>query len=214
MTKIIWIVVITAIASTFLITSIASTSLPVEAAFQRIIGQPETIPPAGDTIDDIQIRVMFRFFDGVETVNSFRIFDQIEGYDYSKNPLIKLTGVVGLDKTRLYSVTDNSYRYQHSVSMSQYTDFDIDVFLMKGSDVYRMFEYKSCLVLNYNIITLNDAESTFSGDSKFTITDQFLFECQSYELYCPMCSPETQNQSKIENDTEPTIKETWEKYFN
>ncbi len=214
MTKIIWIVVITAIASTFLITSIANTTLPVDAVFQRNIGQPEAIPPAGDTLDDIQIRVVFHFSDGDETVNSFRIFDQIEGYGLSETPLIKLTGVVGPDKPLLYSVTDNSYRYQHSASLTRYTDFDIDVFLMKGSDVYRILEYKSCLVKNYNIITLNDVEYSFNGDVKFVVTDQFLFECGGYQLHCPNCSPETQKQSKIENDTEPTTKETWEKYFN
>ena len=92
MTKIIWIVVITAIASTLLITSIASTNLPAEAVFQRHTGQPETIPPAGDTIDDIQIRVVFYFRDYVQTVDSFRIFNQIEGYDQTEKPLIKLSG--------------------------------------------------------------------------------------------------------------------------
>jgi len=214
MTKIIWIVVIATIASTLLITSIANTNLPAEAVYQRHTVQPEAIPPADDTIDDIQIRVMFYFHDGVETVDSFRVFHQREGYDYSETPKIRLSGVVGPDKTLLYSVTDGSHRYQHDSMMTEYTDFDIDVFLMKGSDVYRKFASASCLVLDYNVITLHDNDYTYGGFTKFVYTDQFLFECGGYQLYCPICSPEAQKQSKIERDKEQTIKETWEKYFN
>jgi len=214
MTKIIWIVVIAAIASTLLITSITSTNLPAEAMYQLRTGQPETIPPAGDTIDDIQIRVVFYFRDYVQTVDSFRIFQQIDGYDQTEKPLIKLSGVVGPDKNLLYLITDGSHRNQHMMTMPQYTDFDIDVFLMKGSDVYRKFVYASCLVQDYKVITLHDNDYTYIGSTKFVITDHFLFECGSYQLECPMCNPETQKQSKIERDAEPTIKETWENYFN
>ena len=85
---------------------------------------------------------------------------------------------------------------------------------MKGSDVYRKFAYASCLVQDYNVITLHDNDYTYIGSTKFVITDQFLFECGSYQLHCPICSPETQKQSKIERDAEPTIKETWEDHFN
>ena len=154
-----------------------------------------TLPSAGDTVGDIQIRAMFYFNSGTEEINSFRIFNQMEGYDLSAKPKLELTGGVGPDKQMLYHITDMSHHQAHESRGSQFQDFDIDVYLMHEDHVYRKLVYSRCDVIDYTILTLHDGDETFSGKTKFVVADQFIFECEGYHPHCPSCEGETSKTS-------------------
>lgn len=175
------------LATMTLISATVSTNPSAEAANVPDVEDLEPRPSSGDTIGDIQIRAVFHFAEGIEVVDSFRIFNQMQGYDAISKPTLELTGGVGPDKQLLYHVTDFSYHTRHDPQQSQYQNFDIDVYLMNGNDVYRMMVYASCDVDNYTILTLHDGDETFSGKTKFVIADQFIFECDGFLPHCPSC---------------------------
>lgn len=186
-----------ALALTLLIPSTIMNDFTAEAFKNKHSINFEPRISSGDTIGDIQIRAVFYFSEGVEVVDSFRIFNQMQGYDLTSNPMLELTGGVGNDKQMLYHVTDNAHNTFFQTSQTQYTQFDIDVYLMNDMDVYRKLSYSSCDVSNYNILTLHDGDETFSGKTKFVIADQFIFECLGYIPNCPNCG-DTEDSTKTD----------------
>ena len=143
-----------------------------------------------DTIGDIKIRGVFHFnLMGTETVNSFRIFNQMGGYKQQEFVQFQLLGGVGGDKIRLYTATDMTNNHQHTDPGQAYTKFDVDVYLFKrGQDIaYRHMEYNDCKVSDYQVTTLHDGDETFSGKTKFVIADAFTFDCKGFLSHCPFC---------------------------
>ena len=175
------------LATVTLISATVYTNPSAEAAHGHDADDLEPRFSSGDTIGDIQIRAVFHFSEGIEVVDSFRIFNQIQGYDAISKPTFELTGGVGPDKQMLYHVTDFSHHTRHDPQQSQYQNFDIDVYLMNGENVYRMMVYASCDVTDYTIFTLHDGDETFSGLTKFVIADEFTFECDGFHPHCPSC---------------------------
>ena len=72
---------------------------------------PETPNYVEDTIGDVKIRTVFHFGKlGDEVVDSFRVFDQVSGYERSTEGIsFTLIGGVGADKPKLYLTTDKSF---------------------------------------------------------------------------------------------------------
>jgi len=180
--------VIAAIASMIMIPPFTSTNSPAEAVHFSHTVLPEEIPNPENTIGDLQIRVVFHFQQSTEIIDSFAIFNQIGGYDYNELPKLQLIGGVGPDKLFLYHVTDNAHHNKHTDRLPEYTDFDVDVFIMKGSEAYRKMAYTTCSVLDYNVVTLFDLEETFSKpELKFVVADDYIIECGSFHPHCPIC---------------------------
>ncbi len=217
--RIITVTIIAALASMLLIPLLASTNGPaIAAVFDPHKAIPRAIPAAGDTIGDISIRATFYFHKATETVDSFRVFNTLGGYDFATNPKLELTGGVGSDKSILYFVTDNAHHIRHNKALPEFTDFDIDVHLMKGEDAYRKFSYSSCHVTDYNVLTLYDGDETFSGKTKFVVADQFLFDCQSFHPHCPYCEKTIEEASKVERSIpyehgEEQQFDSWEEFW-
>ncbi len=159
------------------------------------LSQPEDPDYVEDTIGDVKIRAIFHFNkDGEEVVDSFRIINQLGGYERPETIQFQLLGGVGGDKSKLYTATDKSYALGTSgTTTSDYRDFDVDVYLFqRGNDVaFRHFMYLSCDVVDYSLATLHDGDETFSGLTKFVLADAFTFECSGYHPHCPMCMVDT-----------------------
>ena len=173
-----------------------------------------------DTIGDMKIRTVFSFHGGVETVDSFRIFDQLGGYQENTPIMFQLLGGVGPDKPLLYTVTDGALSKQLAgrTSAPQYFNFDVDVYLFKrGNEIaFRHIQYNNCDVKDYYITTLHDGDETFSGQTKFTIADAFTFTCGGYHLYCPSCIAVEvleRNPNVVSSLDLPDSYTTWEDLF-
>jgi hypothetical protein len=71
---------------------------------------PEDPNYVEDTIGDVKIRAIFQFEKhGYETVDSFRIINQLGGYQKAETIQFQLLGGVGGDKQKLYTATDKFY---------------------------------------------------------------------------------------------------------
>ncbi len=180
---------------------------------------PEDPNYVEDTIGDVKIRAIFLFNkDGEEVVDSFRIINQLGGYERPETIQFQLLGGVGGDKSKLYTATDKSYALGLSgTTTSDYRDFDVDVYLFqRGNDVaFRHFMYLSCDVVDYSLATLHDGDETFSGLTKFVLADAFTFECSGYHPHCPTCMLDmqitTEYFAKSTSDLRDT--QTWSDLF-
>jgi len=155
---------------------------------------PTTPNYVEDTIGDVKMRVVFHFGAlGEEAVDSFRVFQQISGYQRTTGGIsFQLIGGVGADKPKLYTTTDRAFELQmlgRAAGLSDYFDFDIDVYLFtRGDEVaYRHMQYSSCDIDDYSVITLHDGDETYSGKTKFVIADSYIFTCTGYGPHCPLC---------------------------
>jgi len=184
---------------------------------------PETPNYVEDTIGDTKIRAVFNFnLLGKEVVDSFRIFDQLEGYQKGDVVMFQLLGGVGPDKQKLYTTTDKAYSLKESgrTASTDYFDFEVDIYLFKRGDeiAFRHLMYQSCDVKDYSVITLHDGDETFSGKTKFTIADAFTFVCTGYNPHCPLCIQGEQSLGKgtseqISSSDLPESMKTWEDWF-
>jgi len=154
------------------------------------LAQPEDPNYVEDTIGDVKIRTVFQFNkDGKEVVDSFRIINQLEGYQMNENAQFQLLGGVGGDKQKLYTVVDKFYAQGMTQSNPNYSSFDVDVYLYhRGDDLaFRHFKYTDCNIADYSVITLHDGDETFSGKTKFVLADALTFQCVGYQPHCPIC---------------------------
>jgi len=140
-----------------------------------------------DTIGDVKIRANFGFRGlGSETVDSFRIFNQLGGYSENSNISFQLLGGVGGDKTKLYTTTDMTHASNFDQN-NEFADFDVDVYLFHRGDeiAFRHFMYINCDVVDYQVATLHDGDETFSGITKFVLADAFTFSCMGFHPHSP-----------------------------
>jgi hypothetical protein len=180
---------------------------------------PEDPNYVEDTIGDVKIRAIFNFNrDGKEVVDSFRIINQLGGYNMPETIQFQLLGGVGGDKSKLYTATDMSYAQGQTTASNDFRDFDVDVYLFqRGDDVaFRHFMYLSCDVVDYSVATLHDGDETFSGLTKFVLADAFTFQCSGYLPHCPVCMVDmqkttTESLSTSTSDLRDT--QTWSDSF-
>lgn len=135
-----------------------------------------------DSVGDLSVKTTFKFLQGEETVNSFKVFTQNAGYKWHQTPAFQLWGAVGDDKELLYKAAEMTYDRRGSPHDSDYDQFDVDVSVSHGAKVLRTLAYTDCHITDYFITTLHDNDETFSGKTKFVYADVFAFECGGYEI--------------------------------
>jgi len=143
-----------------------------------------------DTIGDVKIRALFHFNkDGMETIDSFRIINQLSGFSRDSPVVFQLLGGVGADKDHLYTAADKMHERNFVLSGEDYSHFDVDVYLYHRGDetAFRHFAYQGCDVVGYSVTTLHDGDETYSGLTKFVLADTFTFDCEGMLSHCPMC---------------------------
>ncbi|MEW6043589.1 MAG: hypothetical protein AB1608_04955 [Thermoproteota archaeon] len=165
---------------------IAVTTLLSLAMISCGMAYAQNEPLSTDTVGGLSIKAVFKHKGGVEEVNSFKTFVQKSGYRIDKNelPSFTLTGGVSDDKPMLYYITDQLWK-SHMIN-NDYKDFDVYVYIKKGSKVLRHLTYSDCNVAGYSITTLFDGDETYSGKTQFVIADSFDFECRGYKPYSPL----------------------------
>jgi hypothetical protein len=165
---------------TLLIITICTVIMTSGTAF----AQKASLPT--DTVGGLSIKTVFKHRGGVEEVNSFKTFVQTSGYRLDRNevPSFTMTGGVSDDKPLLYYITDNLW--ESHMTNDDYKDFDVYVYLQRGSKVLRQLTYSDCNVVGYSVTTLFDGDETYSGKTQFVIADSFDFECRGYKPYSPV----------------------------
>ena len=180
--------------------------------------QPEDPNYVEDTIGDVKIRTVFQFNkDGIEIVDSFRIINQLGGYQMAETAQFQLLGGVGGDKQKLYTAVDKFYAQGMTKNNPNYSSFEVDVYLYhRGDDfAFRHFEYTNCNIIDYSVATLHDGDETFSGITKFVLADAFTFQCGGYQPHCPICIADFQTTTESESTSSSDLKntQTWSDLF-
>lgn len=135
-----------------------------------------------DSVGDLSIRTTFKFSEGNEDVNSFKVFTQNSGYKWGQTPTFQLWGGVGADKEILYKTAEMSYERRGMAHDSDYDEFDVDIFVAHNAKILRKLAYTDCRITDYFVTTLHDNDETFSGKTKFVYADVFEFECGGYRI--------------------------------
>jgi hypothetical protein len=156
------------------------------------------IPTPPDTVGGLSLVVTFKFKEGTEVVKSFKVFNQLAGYEVIQSynrvrdtPSFQLIGGVGDDKPMLYHVTDMTYDTNNV--LPEYNEFDVTIYIDKGTKVLREFDYVGCKITDYKITTLYDGDETFSGKTQFVLGDVYEFECRGYDLQSPSYQTQPKN---------------------
>ncbi|MGQ0606053.1 MAG: hypothetical protein ACT4OD_03740 [Candidatus Nitrosotenuis sp.] len=135
-----------------------------------------------DSVGDLSIKTTFKFSEGNEEINSFKVFTQNSGYKWGETPSFQLWGGVGTDKEILYETAEMSYERRGMVHDSDYDEFDVDISVTHDAKTLRKLAYTDCHITNYYVTTLHDNDETFSGKTKFVYADVFAFECSGYKI--------------------------------
>jgi len=163
-------------------------------------------------VENVTTTAVFEFRDGSEMI-PIQQFSQTGGYGTTtlstgtaKKPSEESSEVTGRSKPAftmeklvggtpyLYEAADETQKYfANSGFEYDYKYFDVTVYLAKGGDVLRAFEYRDCQVTNYVVTTRSDNEEGYTGKG-FVLVDQFSFECKGYT---PM-NPAMDKMNKVE----------------
>ncbi|KKK51437.1 hypothetical protein LCGC14_3114940, partial [marine sediment metagenome] len=87
----------------------------------------ESSEPEINSVNNISLRVIFHFRAGYEVITTFKVFNQLGGYDETTLPKFELHGIVDGSKQLLHEATDAIYHDQSG--KNQYSEFDVDVYL-------------------------------------------------------------------------------------
>ena len=149
-------------------------------------------------VENVTTTALFEFRDGSEMV-PIQQFSQTGGYGTTtlssgtaksksqessettgrSKPSFTMEKLVG-GTPYLYEAADQTQKYFASSGFEyDYKFFDVTVYLAKGGDVLRSFEYRDCQVTNYVVATRSDNEEGYTGKG-FVLVDQFSFECKGY----------------------------------
>jgi hypothetical protein len=149
-------------------------------------------------VENVTTTALFEFRDGSEMV-PIQQFSQTGGYGTTtlssgtaksksqessettgrSKPSFTMEKLVG-GTPYLYEAADETQKYFASSGFEyDYKFFDVTVYLAKGGDVLRSFEYRDCQVTNYVVATRSDNEEGYTGKG-FVLVDQFNFECKGY----------------------------------
>jgi hypothetical protein len=149
-------------------------------------------------VENVTTTALFEFRDGSEMV-PIQQFSQTGGYGTTtlssgtaksksqessettgrSKPSFTMEKLVG-GTPYLYEAADQTQKYFASSGFEyDYKFFDVTVYLAKGGDVLRSFEYRDCQVTNYVVATRSDNEEGYTGKG-FVLVDQFNFECKGY----------------------------------
>jgi len=183
-------------------------------------------------VEDISTTAVFEFRDGTE-MTSIQQFTQTGGYGTTtistgtaksksqessettgrSKPAFTMEKVVG-GTPYLYEAADETQKYfANSGFEYDYKFFDVTVYLAKGGDVLRAFEYRDCTVVNYTVATRSDNEEGYTGKG-FVLVDQFTFECKGYTPQNPLWDKMTQTeQAKTTSSLDLKSTDQWSAGF-
>ena len=189
--------------------------------FATGLTQQETISFAeseNDGVNNVHINTVFKFIDGTEEVNTFKVFKQYDGYGESTNPSFELQGIVDGRHPLLYNEAHTHHHQRDNPSISR--DFDVSVYLQDGAVTDVHFLYTSCDIIDYYVQTAVDVNlKVWNGDAKFPHVEHFVFECNGihpfHQIDDQRDNPEYRKQPTITTDStsEEESSETWEDYF-
>jgi len=164
-----------------------------------------------DSVNDISLRVVFKFRTGEEQINTFKVFNQLEGYSQSEFPRFELSGIIDGSKPLVYDAVHELY---HNPSASnRYSDFDVEIYLSDEVATNIHFIYQKCDIKDYFMETLFDKEETYNGKTKFAHEEHFEIECSVYHPTHLVESQVTSDGSKITSSMDKEEAETWEDYY-
>jgi len=147
-----------------------------------------------DSVNEVSLQAVFHFREGIETVNTFKVFDTMSsGFDKTKLLTFKLEGVIGWDKPLLYKAVDMTYQWGRNQN-HDYSEFDVDVIFQRGEQPYRQFTYSDCQIKNYNVYTEYDKEETYNAKTDFVYLDKIEFDCRGFSLVNPTYDKMLQDQ--------------------
>lgn len=164
--------------------------MAVVAIFWMPVGQQaqtnaEETKLVTNSVNDIELQIVFHFREADEIVDTFKVFDTLSsGFDRTKGVTFMLEGVVGGDRPILYKAIDETFYHGKNVQ-HYFSEFDVDVILHQGEQQYRKITYSDCQIKNYNVFTEFDKEETFSEKTKFAIVDKIEFDCRGFALGNP-----------------------------
>jgi len=164
-----------------------------------------------NSVNNISLRVIFDFRAGDEEITTFKVFNQLGGYDETTSPKFELHGIVDGSKQLLHEATDAIY---HDPSgKNQYSEFDVDIYLSDEVATNIHFSYQKCDIEDYFVETLYDKEETYNGKTKFAYEEHFEIECSGYHPLHLVELQVTSDGSKITSSMDKEEDETWEDYF-
>jgi len=183
-------------------------------------------------VENVTTTAVFEFRDGSEMI-PIQQFSQTGGYGTTtlstgtaKKPSEESSEVTGRSKPAftmeklvggtpyLYEAADETQKYfANSGFEYDYKYFDVTVYLAKGGDVLRAFEYRDCQVTNYVVTTRSDNEEGYTGKG-FVLVDQFSFECKGYTPQNPLWDKMTQTeQAKTTSSLDLKSTDQWSEGF-
>jgi len=183
-------------------------------------------------VENVTTTAVFEFRDGSEMI-PIQQFSQTGGYGTTtlstgtaKKPSEESSEVTGRSKPAftmeklvggtpyLYEAADETQKYfANSGFEYDYKFFDVTVYLAKGGDVLRAFEYRDCTVVNYTVATRSDNEEGYTGKG-FVLVDQFTFECKGYTPQNPLWDKMTQTeQAKTTSSLDLKSTDQWSEGF-
>lgn len=148
------------------------------------------------SVNGVVVRAVFKFGSQVETIDNFKVFKQLGGFDRSTMPSFTLEGIVDGDRPLLYQTVDETYH--RGQNPNDRHEFDVDVYL-HNDKLLRHFVYSNCIVKDYSVTTDFDDKQAWSGDKKFAIVDKFNFECNGYGMKNPVLEQKIKDEQKLES---------------
>ncbi len=165
-----------------------------------------------NSVNNISLQVIFHFRAGDEEITTFKVFNQLGGYDETTSPKFELHGIIDGSKQLLHKATDAIYH--NSSGRNQYSEFDVDIFLSDDAATNIHFTYQKCDIEDYFAETLFDREETYNEKTKFVHVENFEIECSGYHPLHLVESQVTISGSKITSNIDNEDAETWEDYFH
>lgn len=141
---------------------------------QKTLANGEDSPKL-NSVDNVALKAIFHIQKNNVEIDSFKVINQIAGYDKLTQPIFDLEGIMGPDKNVLYDRVDKEY---HG-TVSKYPGFDVDVYLTQG-DFKTHYAYKDCHISDFYIDTLYDKNKSYQKMSEFAYVDHFEFTCSGY----------------------------------
>ena len=170
-----------------------------------------TSTETSNSVNDVSLRAVFIFNVGVEEITTFKVFNQLGGYDETTSPKFELHGIVDGSKQLLYKAT---HAFYHNPSgRHQYSEFDVNIYLSDGAATNTHFMYKDCGIKDYFMETLYDKEETYNGKTKFAHVEHYEIECSGYHPLHQVKTQVTSDGSKIPSSMDKEEPKTWEDFY-
>ena len=183
------------------IMAILVSILLVPAVHHVFAAEPEVVT---DGAGGLSLNTVFHFNEGDETVGTFKVFGtETSGFTRNKALSFKLEGIIGYDRPLLYQAINEYFEYGIN-SKTSYSEFDVDITFARGGEPYRSITYGDCQVKSYDVLTLTDAEESYSGGTKWAYIDSIKFDCRGFAPHNPVY--EKMLKTKTEHATDEALK--------